>query len=55
MNVTEQIIQRIRDEYYWIDNTTVFHKDTVHMLILIIAIMIFVCIVVWYSREKDNE
>ena len=52
MNATEQVMQGIRDQYYhW--GGYVFEKNTVHMLIIITIIMIFVCIVIWCSKERN--
>jgi len=53
LNKTEQLMQEIRNRYYHFGGY-VFEKNTVHMLILIILIMIFICIVVWCSKEKDK-
>ena len=58
MNVTEQAMQNIRDQYYWIDYQSGFflcRKDMAHMLILLIAIIIFVIIVIWYTKKEGKE
>jgi len=54
MNVTEQAMQNIRDQYYWFGQYVV-RKDAVHMLIILIAIVIFVCIVIWYTKKEGKE
>ena len=52
MNITEQVMQGIRDQYYhW--GGFIFDKNTVHMLIILILIMIFVCIVIYTTKEKE--
>jgi len=58
MNVTEQAMQNIRDQYYWIDYQSglfLCRKDFAYMLILVIAIIIFVIIVIWYTKKEEKE
>ena len=57
MNITQQTMQGIKDQYYWIDERTgltLGSKNVVHGIIIYIAVIIIICILLWYRSVKKD-
>jgi len=55
MNTTEQVMEGIKSQYYWIDEyQTLGHKDVIHGLIIFIAVVIIICVLIWYRGKNPG-